>query len=604
MGRSVRPGDRRRRRRHRRRTGRRRTTWRPPSPWRWRRSSCSASSARGGVAAGLAGRGRCRADRRPPRHRSRPGHAALPSPARRRRPVDARRRGDRVAARRASRPRRSDAARGPAAAFRSPPRCRATRSCVPGDRVDGRGPIRPRPDSPYGDYLAPDRRGRDADIADAPDRAAADGPGRRLEELRRRRRARRSRGSCPEPEAGLAAGILIGLRDRVDRDLAAAFTTAGVSHVVAISGWNIAIVAAAVAAVRRPARAPPAVGGDDRSRSSPTSRSPAPRRRSCAPRAMAGVVLLARESRAARAGRPRRSAGRRSLLLLADPALIGDAGFQLSSLATAGLIAWATPLTAWIETTGARTAAALAGREPRASRSRPRPRRCRSCSSRSAGWRSSRRSSTSPSCRSSRRRWRSASSRSPAGCAVAGRAPGGRRRGARRRPAGCVLRILGRDRRGRGEPAVRERDARAAVRRRRRRPVERGPGWPRPGGDAAAATPDATAGASRSSSAAIGASGAAEPRRRGRRPDGRAARASRDDGAGRRRRGRRRRRRGAAERRSPGSRSSMSARATPSWSRGRAAAACSSTAARTPTGCWSRSTSGSRRGTAGSTSSS
>ena len=53
----------------------------------------------------------------------------------------------------------------------------------------------------------------------------------------------------PEPEAGLAAGILIGLRDRVDRDVAAAFTTAGVSHVVAISGWNIAIVAAAVAAM-------------------------------------------------------------------------------------------------------------------------------------------------------------------------------------------------------------------------------------------------------------------------------------------------------------------------------------------------------------------
>ena len=42
-------------------------------------------------------------------------------------------------------------------------------------------------------------------------------------------RLRRSSGealarSLPEPEAGLAAGILIGLRDRVDRDLAAAFT--------------------------------------------------------------------------------------------------------------------------------------------------------------------------------------------------------------------------------------------------------------------------------------------------------------------------------------------------------------------------------------------
>ena len=45
---------------------------------------------------------------------------------------------------------------------------------------------------------------------------------------------------------------------------------------------------------------------------------------------------------------PGRSRGRgprlgRALLLLADPGLIGDAGFQLSTLATAGLIAWATP---------------------------------------------------------------------------------------------------------------------------------------------------------------------------------------------------------------------------------------------------------------------
>ena len=55
--------------------------------------------------------------------------------------------------------------------------------------------------------------------------------------------------AIPEPEAGLASGIVIGLRDRVDRDLAADFTTVGASHVVAISGWNIAIVAACVAAL-------------------------------------------------------------------------------------------------------------------------------------------------------------------------------------------------------------------------------------------------------------------------------------------------------------------------------------------------------------------
>ena len=66
---------------------------------------------------------------------------------------------------------------------------------------------------------------------------------------------------------------------------------------------------------------------------------------------MAGVVLLARES--GRAGRASAALGwAATLLLLSDPKLIGDAGFQLSSLATAGLIAWATPLTAWIERAG------------------------------------------------------------------------------------------------------------------------------------------------------------------------------------------------------------------------------------------------------------
>ena len=63
------------------------------------------------------------------------------------------------------------------------------------------------------------------------------------------------------------------------------------------------------------------------------------------------MVLLARES--GRAGRAAAAlAWAAVLLLLADPSLIRDAGFQLSALATAGLIAWATPLTAWIDRVG------------------------------------------------------------------------------------------------------------------------------------------------------------------------------------------------------------------------------------------------------------
>ncbi len=59
------------------------------------------------------------------------------------------------------------------------------------------------------------------------------------------------RAAVPEPAGGLAAGVLLGLRERVQRDVTADFVATGLSHVVAISGWNIAIVAAALAVALR-----------------------------------------------------------------------------------------------------------------------------------------------------------------------------------------------------------------------------------------------------------------------------------------------------------------------------------------------------------------
>jgi competence protein ComEC len=53
-------------------------------------------------------------------------------------------------------------------------------------------------------------------------------------------------GIVPEPEAALGAGILLGVRAGMSPELSDAFATAGLTHVVAISGWNIAIVAALV----------------------------------------------------------------------------------------------------------------------------------------------------------------------------------------------------------------------------------------------------------------------------------------------------------------------------------------------------------------------
>src|SRR5262249_34925753 len=118
---------------------------------------------------------------------------------------------------------------------------------APGDVLTFEAGIRPPPDSPYGTYLR--RIGAVGTVLIRSMQVDRPPPGPlTVVETWRRAGADALATVLPEPEAGLAAGILIGLRDRVDRDLAAAYTTAGVSHVVAISGWNIAIVAAAIGA--------------------------------------------------------------------------------------------------------------------------------------------------------------------------------------------------------------------------------------------------------------------------------------------------------------------------------------------------------------------
>ena len=213
----------------------------------------------------------------------------------------------------------------------------------PGFRIVVAGSFRPPPDDGYGAYLrrigvTATLRSRTLELA-----GTAAGPAGLIEGLRRGAGSALAR-ALPEPEAGLAAGILIGLRDRVDREVAAAFTTAGVSHVVAISGWNIAIVAASVGGLagrlgrrRRSVVILAAIGAYVAF----AGASPSVVRAG----AMATVVLLARET-----GRRGQAASALALavvlLLLADPGLVRDAGFQLSAAATAGLLAWAAPLDA------------------------------------------------------------------------------------------------------------------------------------------------------------------------------------------------------------------------------------------------------------------
>ncbi|MBI2781135.1 MAG: ComEC/Rec2 family competence protein [Chloroflexi bacterium] len=216
-------------------------------------------------------------------------------------------------------------------------------SVVPADRVQLRGRIRAPSQDDYGAYLA--RIGAMGTIrADALEVLPATGTAAGTLEGLRRAASAGLEASMPEPEAGLAAGVLIGLRDRVDRDLAAAFTTASASHVVAISGWNIAIVASTLAAL---------AGGMRRRRRAILTAAaivvyvvfvgPSPSVVRAA--VMAGVALLAREL-----GRPGTAAAALgwacAVLLLIDPGYVDDAGFRLSVLATAGILAWGTSLTA------------------------------------------------------------------------------------------------------------------------------------------------------------------------------------------------------------------------------------------------------------------
>jgi competence protein ComEC len=216
----------------------------------------------------------------------------------------------------------------------------------PGMEVTVAGTVRPPPnDDPYGDFLrrtgvSGTLRARSLELRPTPVE-----PTGILERLRRGAGAALEV-AIPEPEAGLASGIVVGLRDRVDRDLAADFTTVGASHIVAISGWNIAIVAASVAALG---------GGLARRRRAVLTATAiivyvafAGASASVVRAAvMAGVVLVARET--GRAGRAAAALGwAAAMLLLLDPHLVSDAGFQLSSLATAGILAWATPLGGWL----------------------------------------------------------------------------------------------------------------------------------------------------------------------------------------------------------------------------------------------------------------
>jgi competence protein ComEC len=231
-----------------------------------------------------------------------------------------------------------------------PVRCSADLPTYPrliaGEGVSWTGSVQALTDSDYDRFLAAQGIAATCRVSSVTVVREDDSPLGRLEAFRQASGDALAR-VLPEPEGGLAAAILIGLRDRVDRDLAAAFTTSGVSHIVAISGWNIAIVAATVAALlksrsgrrtRAMATLVAIVGYTLFAGASASVLRAA---------VMAGVAIAAVES-----GRGSRVtiglAWAAAIMLLVQPATVADVGFQLSAVSTAGLVAWATPLSGWL----------------------------------------------------------------------------------------------------------------------------------------------------------------------------------------------------------------------------------------------------------------
>jgi competence protein ComEC len=150
----------------------------------------------------------------------------------------------------------------------------------------------------------------------------------------------------PQPEAGLLSGILLGIETDIPYELEKAFQDTGTAHIVAISGFNMAILAgiflkgfrkylsiwwAAVLAILAMALYTVLVGG--------------------APAVARAAVMSCLAMSASLIGRGQSGmytlALTAAVMCLFNPLLIGDAGFQLSVTATLGLVLYADRLMNW-----------------------------------------------------------------------------------------------------------------------------------------------------------------------------------------------------------------------------------------------------------------
>ncbi len=150
----------------------------------------------------------------------------------------------------------------------------------------------------------------------------------------------------PEPEASLLAGILLGVESGIPDDLNADFVTTGTSHIVAISGFNLSIIAGVF--VQMGNRMLKGRGktllplGGLWLYTILVGASAAVLRAAV----MATVTIIARREDRATHG-PTSLAAAVFVMGMLNPYVLWDVGFQLSLAATLGLILYTEPVTRW-----------------------------------------------------------------------------------------------------------------------------------------------------------------------------------------------------------------------------------------------------------------
>jgi competence protein ComEC len=147
----------------------------------------------------------------------------------------------------------------------------------------------------------------------------------------------------PAPESAILLGIVLGERSAVPADLVKAFAVSGTTHLLAISGFNMTIVASAVALGLRGRVGPVARAAASVAAivvySLLVGLSPSVLRAALMSTVAACGLISGRRAATANA-----LCAAVALMLLSDPAAVDDLGLQLSALATAGLIAWQGPI--------------------------------------------------------------------------------------------------------------------------------------------------------------------------------------------------------------------------------------------------------------------